>query len=294
MGELDKNSVKKYDVFIFYNELDLLEIRLNILYDHVDFFVIVESNRTFTGKEKPLYYRDNQDRFIKFKDKILYHLVDNLPDTFEEVNERLLKSDNDIEKDILKNCLNTSQIPKDNSQAQWLREFYQKENMKFALSKHNINDHDICYISDIDEIWNPEIKVIPEEDSVIKFEQIVYSMYLNLRSSEYWAGTYVSRYSIIKNSSLNHLDNPGLTKTTFIPSGGWHFTFQGGVDMIINKIENYGHQELNSSYIKNGIENNYKKGSDPLNRSNNYHVDNTNLPSYIIKNHHIYGKYMKN
>ena len=105
MKELENSEAKKYDVFIFYNELDLLEIRLNILYNHVDFFIIVESNRTFTGKNKPLYYKENKDRFIKFHDKILYHVVDDLPDTFEEVQERLLKSNNHIETDILKNCL---------------------------------------------------------------------------------------------------------------------------------------------------------------------------------------------
>jgi beta-1,4-mannosyl-glycoprotein beta-1,4-N-acetylglucosaminyltransferase len=293
MKESNNNGAKKYDVFIFYNELDLLEIRLNILYEHIDFFIIVESNRTFTGKNKPLYYKENEDRFIKFRDKILYHVVDDLPDTFEEVQERLAKSDNPIETEILKNCLTTSQIPKDNSQVQWLREFYQKESMKSALSKYDPSDFDICYISDIDEIWNPETNATPSGDDVLKFEQIVYSMYMNLRSNEYWAGTYAALYSRIKNSSLNHLDNPGLTKVSFISDGGWHFTFQGGVDMIINKIENYGHQELNNSYIKNGIEENYKNGRDLLNRSNNYHIDNISLPPYIIENIDLYSKYLK-
>ena len=40
-----------YDCFTFFNELDLLDIRLNILNDYVDKFVIVESTKTFTGKE---------------------------------------------------------------------------------------------------------------------------------------------------------------------------------------------------------------------------------------------------
>ena len=52
-----------FDTFTFYNELDLLELRLNILGDVVDYFVINEANITFTGKPKPLFYQDNKERF---------------------------------------------------------------------------------------------------------------------------------------------------------------------------------------------------------------------------------------
>ncbi len=45
-----KNKI--YDCFIFNNETDLLEIRLNILNDYVDHFVIIESSETFTGLKK--------------------------------------------------------------------------------------------------------------------------------------------------------------------------------------------------------------------------------------------------
>jgi len=283
----------KYDVFIFYNELDLLEIRLNILYDYVDFFIIVESTKTFTGKNKPLFYRENEERFKKFEDKIFYFVVEDCPDTFEEVEHRIGTEKNSLKLDILRDCLETPQIPKENSQAQWLREFYQKESMKIALSEIGANDEDICYISDLDEIWNPEIEIIPDPERIIKMEQIVYSMYLNLRSSEKWTGTYISRYSRLKISVLNHLDNPSVTDSIFFPNGGWHFTFQGGPEMIVNKIENYGHQELNNSYIKNGIFERYKNGSDLLNRSHSYHIDNENLPKYILENRIRYSEYLK-
>lgn len=283
----------KYDSFIFYNELDLLEIRLNILYDYVDFFIIVESTKTFTGKNKPLFYKENEERFKKFKDKIFYFVVEDCPDTFEEVERRILTEKNPLKLEILRDCMETPQIPKDNSQAQWLREFYQKESMKIALSEIGANDEDICYISDLDEIWNPEIEILTDPIKVVKMEQIVYSMYLNLRSSEKWAGTYVSRYSRLKNSVLNHLDNPSVTESIFIPNGGWHFTFQGGPEMIINKIENYGHQELNNSHIKNGIFDRYQNGSDILNRSHHYQIDNQNLPKYILNNPEKFYNFLK-
>ena len=51
------------DSIIFFNELDLLEMRLNILNDVVDTFVITESPFTVSGNEKPLYYLENKDRF---------------------------------------------------------------------------------------------------------------------------------------------------------------------------------------------------------------------------------------
>ena len=286
-------KAKIYDVFIFYNELDLLEIRMEILYSSVDYFVIVESTKTFTGKSKPLYFKENEKRFERFSKKIKYFCVKETPDTFEEVRKRLDSEVDPLEKKILQDCLETTQIPKDNSQAQWLREFYQKESMKKALEKHETMDKDICYISDIDEIWNPEIEIFPTRDKILKMEQKVYSMYLNLRSSEKWSGTYVSEYSRIKESTLNHLDNPSLTPSEFIPNGGWHFTFQGGVNMIINKIENYGHQELNNSTIKNRILNNYQGGSDLLGRGYTYQIDETGLPEYIIQNKNRYPHYFK-
>ena len=68
--------MKIFDVFTFYNELDLLELRMNILGNSVDYFVINEANITFTGKPKPLYFAENRKRFKKWDDKIIYHLTE--------------------------------------------------------------------------------------------------------------------------------------------------------------------------------------------------------------------------
>ena len=54
-----------YDCFIFYNELDLLEIRLKTLDSVVDHFVLVEATKTHRGKDKPLYFEENKERFKK-------------------------------------------------------------------------------------------------------------------------------------------------------------------------------------------------------------------------------------
>jgi len=65
-----------YDCFTFFNELDLLEIRLNVLKDVVDRFVLVEATQTFTGRPKPLYYKENAARFAAFADRIIHVVVD--------------------------------------------------------------------------------------------------------------------------------------------------------------------------------------------------------------------------
>lgn len=64
---------KVYDLCMVNAELDWLEIRLNTTYDEVDYFVIVEGAKTFTGLDKPLTIRDNWDRFAPYHAKMLYH-----------------------------------------------------------------------------------------------------------------------------------------------------------------------------------------------------------------------------
>ena len=61
---------KIVDAFTFYNELDMLEIRLAELYNVVDFFVLVEATETFQGSPKPLYFDQNRARFKKYAKKI--------------------------------------------------------------------------------------------------------------------------------------------------------------------------------------------------------------------------------
>ena len=60
------------DCFTLNNEIDILEGRLEYLYDMVDMFIIVEANITHNGTPKKLNYLDNIQRFKKFSDKILY------------------------------------------------------------------------------------------------------------------------------------------------------------------------------------------------------------------------------
>lgn len=71
-----------YDCFAFFNELDLLEIRLNELDPVVDKFVLVEATRTFQKQPKPLYFEENKSRFKDFEHKIIHVVVDEYPNFF--------------------------------------------------------------------------------------------------------------------------------------------------------------------------------------------------------------------
>jgi len=107
-----------YDLTQLYNELDLLEIRLNILDPYVDKFVIGESTQTFSGKPKPLYFKENQERFNKWKDKIIYIQI---PEFGGEVFERTAK---------------------------------QKDYLRVALV--DCQPDDTIYYGDVDEVWKPQ------------------------------------------------------------------------------------------------------------------------------------------
>src|ERR1043166_412728 len=69
---------KVFDAVIFSIELDLLEIRLQELWDVVDYFVILESNRTFTGNKKDIVFAKSKDRFSQFDSKIIYRSYNEL------------------------------------------------------------------------------------------------------------------------------------------------------------------------------------------------------------------------
>lgn len=107
-----------FDVTQINNELDLLEIRLEILDPYVDFFVIGESTQTFSGHEKPLYFKENRERFNKWDHKIIHHIspVVETNDVFE-------------------------------------RTAIQKDSIRDKLS--NCDSEDVIFYGDVDELWKP-------------------------------------------------------------------------------------------------------------------------------------------
>ena len=121
-----------YDCFTFFNELDLLEIRLNILNEVVDKFVLVEATRTHRGNPKPLYFKENKKRFAPFLDKIIHIVVD----SYEPVEKYIASKDSD---------------PKLHS---WAYENFQRHAIIHGLD--DLKDEDSLIISDLDEIPTAE------------------------------------------------------------------------------------------------------------------------------------------
>ena len=142
---------KIYDCFNFFNELDILEIRLNVLYEHVDYFVIVESSITHSGEKKPFYFEENKERYSKFLDKIVHYKVYDTPMDF--VN--LAPSEDNLLIEINKFIERQTNRFNRATQPDYGRDFFQKECVRRPLI--NCSDDDIIIISDADEIPNPEI-----------------------------------------------------------------------------------------------------------------------------------------
>ncbi len=240
-------SIKIYDIFTYNGEKEILDIRLNILYDHVDQFIIVEAPTTFSGLKKPLYFKEQEVYFTKFADKIKYFIINDYP--------------NDI--DILKLADESSNVPKDGPE-HWKREFYQKESIKKALV--NLKDNDICFIGDVDEIWNPKTKIAYRKNDIYKLEQMVYSYYLNNRSNEKWYGTLATKYINIKNNCLNHLRTQNKTIYTYVKNGGWHFTSMGGIEEVRRKLnDSYTDETYNTTTARKILEDKFGE-NDYLNK----------------------------
>ena len=283
--------MKVTDSFIFFNELDILEIRLNTLDPVVDKFILVESTVSHSGKEKPLFYQENKKRFEKFSHKIVHCIVEDTPNSFEEAQQRFLLPKDELEKNILMHCLTTSNVPP--GECQWLREFYQHESVRRGMLMAELQDDDICFVSDVDEIWNPSLKYITDDFGVYKLRQQVHMAFLNLRSSEDWLGTYYTKYRNIKNASANHFDTIARTKHNIVENGGWHFTYQGGLEKIKTKLENFGHQEYNNDQVKNLIQDRLDKCMDVLGRPFSCSIENDILPEYVKENKEKYKHLFK-
>ena len=208
--------MKIYDCFIFYNEINMLNFRLEELDGHVDYFIIVEGEKTFTGKEKKSYFLENESVFDKFKEKIILHTV------------KGMDSDNP-----------------------WVNEKRQRDGIGEILNSIGLSDEDIVIISDCDEI--PDTNVINNfrqnySNKIYSLSQDFYYYNLNSKFNTKWGKSKIGRWSEIKKHSST--DNIRYFEIDSIPNGGWHFSYFGDSNFISNKIENFSHQEYNSDKYK--------------------------------------------
>ena len=119
-----------YDCFQYFNEDHMVDIRLNILNDHVDYFVISESTKTHQGKNKKINF--NSNNFPKFKKKIKFVVAD--------YNEEINFTNDEGKKAIL------------NSKSKFLSLmliFGQLNLLKIIMRKFNIQNQEIEKVEDL-------------------------------------------------------------------------------------------------------------------------------------------------
>ena len=196
------------DCFMFYNELDVLELRLTNLDEWVDRFVLVEAEVNHAGGPKELFFEKNKERFAKWNHKIKHVIV-----TAEEA-------------------------PKDENP--WAREKYQRECIKKGLG--DVPHHAIVMISDVDEI--PDMTKIPFE----KLPNVVVSVHMwmfeysldYIFKGEPWFGTVITNCELVWTHGSNYFrDN----RWKFFPLHycGWHLTSFGDGTKVANKVNTFAH-----------------------------------------------------
>lgn len=265
------------DVFTYNGEADLLEIRLNILYDYVDQFIIIEAPTTFSGKPKPLYYEKEKARYKKWQNKIKYFTID---ENYTEAEQA-----------------DAATSPNTIGAAHWKHEYLQKESIKKALT--HLQEEDIVFIGDVDEIWKTSSKYLDIYLGGFKLPLMVYTYYLNNRSTEQFWGTYVGIYGRdIKNKCLNHLrsDSYKLSPNLEDKSNycGWHFTSMGGYKEVRRKLtDSYTEESYATHGIMDSLEVNILNRKDFLGRDFTYKIDESDWPEYLKANKEKYKHLMK-
>ena len=231
-------KIKIVDCFIFYNEFDLLSYRLNLLKDIVDYFVIVEATKTFTGKPKETNFQKLKENFKMFEERIIYIVVDDLP--FPEPTE--------------------SEV--------WKNEKFQRNCISRGIEKLKVNDNDILIFSDIDEIPDPRTLNLLKTfnfDCIYSLEQDLYYYNIESKLDINWYNAKVTTFKIYKNCNLS-IDDIRWQQFNFIKQGGWHLSYFGDTNFIKNKIQNFSHQEYNNLEILNSIDSNVSNGLDLFRR----------------------------
>lgn len=261
---------KIYDCFPFFNELDILEIRLELLYDVVDFFVISECDYTFSGLKKPFFFEENKHRYEKYLDKII-HIKHT--DTFNYTNlvNNYIGNERELYDKII-NRLEQMRISPETGYGlpHWCRDYLHKELAMMGIV--NCDENDIILFGDCDEIPSPSalLEVVKNpriDDMLFTLNQKNMIYYINNENvTEKWFGQFITKYKNIKESSCMFTRNL-RTGFELVDNGGWHLTFMGGKDKIVEKIKSWGHQEYNNPQIINSIDFMLNSGMDVLHRS---------------------------
>lgn len=254
------------DAVIFNDELEMLDLRLNILAPVVDRFAIVEAVQTFQGQPKPLHYADNAERFKPWADRIVHVPVTTLPMTANP----------------------------------WEIEAYQRMSILRGLTE--CGPDDVVMVSDVDEIPNPKAVIslanayehrVVDSHAVVAFEMALYSFTLNWRHVRPWFGTRMLRHQHFIEST----ESPQSLRSTVYPrphemvahQAGWSFSWMGGVEAVRRKAQAFSHAEVNRPEVLSdeNIERSIRDGVSLVEGDGNeyrYQELDDSYPQYLVDN----------
>ena len=199
-----------WDCFTFYNELDLLELRLSLTEEYVDRWVIVEADKTFSGKPREFCFSEHAHRFARWQDRIIYVQVRDMPDGDDA----------------------------------WARERHQRDCILRGLKEAKPDD--LVLISDVDELPDmPAILLGCKADTPYVLEQKVYYFFLNCRQGN-WKKALICKMADLTHSPDEMRLSKGWPK---IKNAGWHVSYLMDVAKIQEKIGAFSHQEYNRADI---------------------------------------------
>jgi hypothetical protein len=137
----EKAVSKVFDCCNFLNENDLLELRVNQHWDHVDKFIVLEAGQTHTGDPKPFNF--DKERFRKYSSKLTYETIDTVDELLEELPN--LDKEAQLFLDYPREEVGESTID-------WKRDHLQGNHHVKLLAKHGAKPEDIVVITPVDEI----------------------------------------------------------------------------------------------------------------------------------------------
>lgn len=270
---------KVYDLFMLSSELDWLDIRLNTLADHVDYFVIVESNITFTGLSKSLHFLDNQARFEQFSPKIIYHQLENRPLTSHRTWDY---------EDHQRNAMFSQVIPRLNG-------------------TRTANIGDVLIVSDIDEIPRPEtldlLRACDFNKRLTLRSRFYYYGFQFLHKGPEWphpqATIYAGPTKTILPADLRNGEGGFRPFTYFqkrdLSNASWHCSSCfSTIAETLNKMASFSHTTLNLEVFRSEarIVDRVRNGLDLWDRKGEEYetlLDNRDIPGWVRNNSERFG-----
>ena len=239
------------DAFIFFNEEELVKLRLSYLNQVIDKFVIIEADHTHQGKKKEWNFEKLLKNELKeFSDKINYHKI--------EIDvDKISKKEGWIFENV-------------KGGKTWKIENYQRNYIREACK--NFSGDDVVLISDLDEI--PSVNKInlikmSDQNKILPagFEQFLFHLNCNYLNLEKWIGTVATTKKVIDKYEPQYLRNSRY-KISMITQAGWSFSSFGSTEKIHEKFDAFAHDEYNNEKFKSTdhIKNCKEKGIDLFHR----------------------------